>query len=134
MTTFLVEIQSPGEMECIDGVVEFVGRDSSGSFGILANAERRMTVLAFGLASFHLTSGQQEYLALPGGLLYFKENQLRIATQNFVRSPDLAEVMAALREEIRASEVVLQETRKSIRRLDEEILKRLSRLNWKGAE
>lgn len=133
MKTYLLEIQSPEKVERIENVVSFAARDSSGSFGILANAERRMTVLAFGLASFRLDHGGEEYLAVPGGLLYFSRNQLRITTHSFVRSADLARVANALKEEIHASEDVLAETRKSIRRLDEEILKRLSHLNWKGA-
>lgn len=142
MKTFRMEILStssvnpsahsgaiPGDF--FDDVVSYTGRDSSGSFGILAHAERRMTVLVSGLASFRRQNGQQEYLALPGGTLYFRDNVLSIVTQNYVRDSDFGRITRALDQEIRNSEARLTETKKSLRRLDEEILRRLSRLNWR---
>lgn len=130
MNTFTFEIQSPlSGIEHIDNVISFSGRDATGSFGILANAERRIIVLEFGLASFHYSDQSQEFLALPGGLIYFERNHLRLVTQKFVRSSNLSQVSAALETEIRASEAAIQETKRSFRRLDEEILKRMTQLN-----
>ena len=45
MNVFSMDIESPITSEHFDDVVSFSGRDSSGSFGILPFAERRMTVL-----------------------------------------------------------------------------------------
>lgn len=130
MNTFTLEVQSPGANgPHFTDIVSFSGRDSSGDFSILAHAERRMTVLMFGLASFKHENGLQEFLALPGGLLYFRNNELLIATQSFAQSIDFKTITTALESEIRVSETEVRETRRSLRRLDEEILRRLSRLN-----
>lgn len=132
MNTFRLEIQSPvSDTESFTDVVSFTGRDSSGSFGILAHAERRLTALKFGLASFRCLDGRQEYLAVPGGLLYFVNNELFITTRKYVRSPDFEKITKALENEIKAAESLSLDTRRSLRKLDQEILKRLSHLNWR---
>jgi F-type H+-transporting ATPase subunit epsilon len=128
MKTFKVHLMSATRSESVSDVVQFAGRDASGSFGILANAYRRMTVLVFGLAHFRTAEGKVEYLALPGGLLYFLENELRIATTNFVRSPDLDEISAALDRQLRQEEEKLHDIKQSLHRLDDEILKRMYEL------
>lgn len=128
MKTFSIRLMSMTRSESIPDAVRFTGRDAAGSFGILANASRRMTVLAFGLAHFENAAGKTEYLALPGGLLYFSGNELRIATTNFIRSSALEEISAALDRELQREESALRETKQSLHRLDEEILKRMYEL------
>jgi F-type H+-transporting ATPase subunit epsilon len=123
-----MEIQSAKSVERFTDIVGFQGRDSSGAFGVLANAERRMTVLSFGLHSFRYQDHTVEYLALPGGLLYFRDNELLITTQNYVRDRDMKTITLSLQKEIHASEAALQDTKRSLRRLDDEIIRRLSRL------
>lgn len=125
MTTFQITLMSMTRSEAVPDVVSFTGRDAAGSFGILANAYRRMTVLIFGLAHFQLATGGVEYLALPGGLLYFVDNELRIATTNFVRSSGLEEISEALDHQLRQEESELREIKQGLHRLDEQILKRM---------
>ncbi len=128
MKTFRLHLMSATRSEWIPDVVRFTGRDTSGSFGILANASRRMTVLVFGLAHLQDAAGKVEYLALPGGVLYFVDNELRIATTKFVRSPELEEISAALESQLRQEEEGLRDIKQSLHRLDEEIMKRLYEL------
>jgi F-type H+-transporting ATPase subunit epsilon len=128
MKTFRLSLMSMTRSESIPDVVRFTGRDAAGSFGILANASRRMTVLVFGLAHFQNVAGKVEYLALPGGLLYFSENELRITTTNFMRSAGLEEVSAALDRQLRQEEAELREIKQSLHRLDEEVMKRMYEL------
>lgn len=129
MKTFRLHLMSMTRSEMIPDVVRFTGRDAAGSFGILANASRRMTVLTFGLAHFQNAAGEANYLALPGGLLYFFDNELRIATTNFVRSSGLQEISEALDRQLREEEAELRETKQNLHRLDEEIMKRMFDLN-----
>lgn len=132
MNTFIIELQSPvSGCEKFADVISFKGRDSSGSFGILANAEKRITVLSFGLASFQKKTGSKEYLAIPGGVLYFENNFLHIATQNYFHSASYSEITNALETKILTAESEIQKTKQSLRRLDQEILKRLTQLNWR---
>ena len=128
MKTFRLHLMSMTRSESVTDVVRFTGRDAAGSFGILANAYRRITVLTFGLAHFKHSAGSIEYLALPGGLLYFSENELRIATTNFMRGSVLEEISAALDRQLRQEESELREIKQSLHRLDEEILKRMYEL------
>ena len=127
MKTFRIHLMSMTRSEWIPDVVRFTGRDAAGSFGILANASRRMTVLGFGLARFQTASGT-EYLAGAGGLLYFVDNELQISTTSYVRSSGLQEISAALDVQFRNEETELHEIKQSLRRLDEEILKRMYEL------
>lgn len=131
MKTFQLHLMSMTRSESISEIVRFTGRDAAGSFGILANAHRRMTVLVFGLAHFQNAAGKVEYLALPGGLLYFEENELRIATTHFVRSSGLEEISAALDLQLRQEEEGLRDIKQSLHRLDEEIMKRMYELKRK---
>jgi F-type H+-transporting ATPase subunit epsilon len=131
--TFRLHLMSATRSEWIPDAVRFTGRDASGSFGILANASRRMTVLVFGLAHFQNAAGQVEYLALPGGVLYFVSNELHVATTNFVRSPGLEEISAALDHQLRQEEDELRDIKQSLHRLDEEIMKRLYEM-WRKPE
>jgi F-type H+-transporting ATPase subunit epsilon len=128
MKTFRLHLMSMTRSEVIPDIVRFTGRDAAGSFGILANASRRMTVLVFGLAHFLNASEKTEYLALPGGLLYFSSNELRIATTDFFRSSGLEEISAALDRQLRERESELREIKQSFHRLDEAILKRMYEL------
>jgi F-type H+-transporting ATPase subunit epsilon len=128
MKTFRLQLMSMTRSEVIPDVIRFTGRDAAGSFGILANASRRMTVLVFGLAHFLNASEETEYLALPGGLLYFSNNELRVATTNFVRSSSLEEISSVLDLQLREQESELRDIKQSLHRLDEEILKRMYEL------
>lgn len=128
MKTFRLHLMSMTRAESLPDLVSFTGCDTAGSFGILANAYRRITVLVFGLAHFRTVSGQVEYLVLPGGLLYFHGNELNITTTNFVRSVGLAEISAVLDNQLRQEDVELREIKQSLHRLDEEIIKRMYEL------
>ena len=125
MKTFQLHLMSPKREEWVRDVVSFTGRDPSGSFNILADASRRMTALVFGLAQFKDEKGKIEYLALPGGVLYFRKNELCLATTNYARDADYETVTAALEKDVRKAETEILETKRSIQRLDEEILKRM---------
>ena len=127
MKTFCMHVMSMTRSEWIRDVVQFTGRDAAGSFGIRANASRRITVLVFGLAHFETPTGV-EYLALPGGLLYFVNNELRITTTGYVRSKGLEEISAALESNLRKHETELREIKQSLHRLDEQIMKRMYEL------
>ncbi len=133
MKTFQLHLMSPKREERIEGVVSFTGRDLSGSFNILANASRRVTALVFGLAQYRTEGGKTEYLALPGGLLYFLQNELRLSTSNYARDSKYEAITAALEKEVQAEEREILETKRSIHRLDEEILKRMLHMG-KGGE
>jgi F-type H+-transporting ATPase subunit epsilon len=125
MRTFVMRLDSATRCERIEHVASFVGEDSSGSFGIMAGHVRMITFLSFGLARFRRAGGETEYLALPGGLLYFVANELRISTRQYFRSRRYDEMAAILDRQLHEEEENLKAIKDSLRRLDESILRRL---------
>ena len=132
MNTFLLHLQSATQYERIENVLSFVGEDDSGSFGILPGHARMMTLLVFGLARFRVTDQDWEYLAFPGALAYFVDDQLYLNTRRYLRGKDYERLSAALRKELLAEEEALREMKQSMRRLEEEMFKRLWKMKQSG--
>ena len=125
MNTFVLHLQSGTQYERIDDAVSFVAADDSGSFGVLAGHARIMTCLTTGLARFRTADGTWRFLALPGAVLYFVDNQLYVNTRRYLHDPDYKRVSAAWREELQAEEEKLRAVTESLNRLEDEMLKRL---------
>ena len=125
MRTFVLHMQSATEYEHVDDVESFVGEDASGSFGIQAGHARMMTSLAFGLARYRPVGGVWRYVALPGAVLYFLNNQLYINTRRYIRGEDYETISATLNHELRLEEENLQNIKGNLIRLEDEMFKRL---------
>lgn len=129
MNTFEVQLLATDRGETIAGVASFVGEDASGSFGLMAHHQRFMTVLAVGLARLTLADAGKRYLGLPGGLLYFVDNELRISTRRYLIGTDAAAIGATLAQVMLAEEQALALTRQKLHRLEAEMLQRLAQLD-----
>lgn len=129
MSTFMLHLQSATQYERIESVTGFAGQDASGGFGILAMHERMMSLLTFGLARFRVGEGSWQYLAVPGALVYFVDNQLFLNTRRYVRGVDYDSVRATLGEQFLAEERELQDMKQSLERLEEAMFRRLVELN-----
>ena len=125
MNGFTLHLQSATQYEAITEVASFIGEDDSGSFGIQAGHARIMASLRFGLARYRCGGQPWQYLALPGALLYFVDNQLFLNTRRYVRDDDYARINAALREQLHREETGLRLIKESLRRMEEQMLKRL---------
>ena len=132
MNTFSLHLQSATQYERVENVISFVGEDDSGSFGILPRHARMMTLLAFGMARFRVAGQGWEYLALPGAVAYFVSGHLYINTRHYLRGKDYETITAALREELLAEEEDLHTIKQSLRRLEEEMFKRLWKMKPTG--
>jgi len=125
---FVLHLQEATRYERIEDVAAFVGEDDSGSFGIHARHERMTTTLVFGLARFRVSDEDWQFLALPGAVLYFRDNELFLNTRRSFRSDDYQKIRALLDEELQAEEQALREIKISLRRMEDELLKRLSQI------
>jgi len=96
----------------------------------MAHAERFMTILTYGLAYYKKDSGETIYLAIPGGLLYFLDNQLHLSTTQFFSSPDYETIGQVLEHELNDEQERINDSQKSVRQLDQEILRKLFQFNW----
>lgn len=132
MNTFTLRLLGAARSEQVDDVYSFVGEDRSGQFGIQAWHEPLMTVLDFGLARFRRADGPWEYVGLPGGLLHMAGNQLRVCTTHYIRDTQRERLVQALEAELRREQVLLNEFRGSLKRLEEEMLRRLWRITSGG--
>lgn len=133
MSAFVLHLQSTTQYERIDGVASFVGEDATGQFGIQASHERFITSLRRTLARFRHSGGSWQYLALPGGALYFNRGELHISTGRYARGSDYRQMRSMLRERMLAEEKGFDELRSSVRRLEHEMFRRLFELQRRGA-
>lgn len=133
MNAFTLRIQDATRLEEISNVTSFVGEDASGSFGILANHARFMTSLITGLARFRVGEEAWQYLAVPGALLYFRDNVLMLSTRRYLLDDDYMRVSQALRQQLLAEEEKLRSMKESLHHMEEEVFKRLWEMDRRGA-
>jgi F-type H+-transporting ATPase subunit epsilon len=125
MRTFVLHLQDATQYERIANVTSFVGQDASGSFGLLAGHARMVTVLVFGLARFRIEEEPWQFVALPEGVLYFVENELWLSSRRYLRDDDYDRITQRLDQELLAEETNLSAIKEGIRRLQEELFRRL---------
>jgi F-type H+-transporting ATPase subunit epsilon len=126
---FSLHLQSAARYERIDGVSSFVGQDVSGSFGILPGRARFMTVLDYGLARFRLPDGHWHYLACPGAVVYFADEQLYLNTRRYLRDDDYERVSELLTGQLAEEEAELKSVKDNLQRLEHELFRRLHQLD-----
>lgn len=125
MRTFTLELRDADRAERIDGIVSFVGEDASGSFGILPGHARFMTVLVFSMARFRGAGEPWRYLAVPGALLYFVDDRMDLITRRYLLGDDYEDLHRMLDERIRDQEDAMRSTRESLRRMEQELVRRM---------
>ena len=84
-----------------------------------------MASLMIGLARFRSGENAWQYLALPGAVLYFHDDVLTLSTRHYLRDTDYMRVSEALQKQLLAEEEKLHIMKKSLRRMEEEVFKRL---------
>lgn len=131
MNSFVMNLFDAANHQTIENVSSFVGMDATGSFGIQANHGRFMTTMAFGLARFRGHGDEWQYLALPGGVLYFNNNVLTLSTRHFLIDNDLERISALLDRQLIAEEENLRTTRLSLYRMEQAIIKQMVSLQRK---
>jgi F-type H+-transporting ATPase subunit epsilon len=131
--SFTLKLQDATRAEEIAHVTSFVGEDASGSFGILADHARMVTALVIGLARFRVGEGAWQYLAVPGAVLYFRDNVLTVSTRRYLLDNDYLRISQALQQQLLVEEEQLRGMRESLRRMEEQVLKRLWEMGRKVA-
>lgn len=133
MKTFSLQLLDAKHQQTYESVVSFVGEDATGRFGILADHARFMTVLKMGLARFQQTDQAWSYLATTDAVLYFKNNTLVITCRHFVIESDYSHISARLQTELLDEEALLIQQKQGLRRMEEEMLRRLWELSRAGS-
>lgn len=133
MNTFTLSLQDATHAQEYKAVSSFVGEDASGGFGILAGHARIMTSLVMGLSRFRLDQQDWLYIATPGALLYFQNNKLLLTTRHFLIDADYMRISTALETQLLEEESRLHAQKRSLRHMEEEVLKRLWEYGRMGA-
>ena len=69
---------------------------------------------------------------MPGAILYFKNNQLRLSTRRFFLSEDYEQMSQVLRDTLTEEEQLLAEMKHKLHRLEEDVLRRIWELGREG--
>ena len=133
MTGFTLHLQSIRQCEDITEVDSFVAEDETGSFGLKANHANFISALSFGLARYRRVNEDWEYLAIPGGLIHFQQNQCYLITRSYVRSADYSSISRALTEQLKTDEENLQQLKNSLQNLEQEMIRRIWDMRRRGA-
>lgn len=110
-------------------IVQFIAADASGSFGILAGHTPCVAVLRYGLARFIDATGHWRYLALPGGVLTFADNRLRLATVRYFLGDDRDAMVAQLAAEMARTDSDIHAAHATLRNIEHALVRRLGELS-----
>jgi F-type H+-transporting ATPase subunit epsilon len=133
MSGFALHLQSAARYERIENVSSFVGEDASGSFGILPGRARFMTVLKYGLARYRAARGPWQFVAFPGAVLSFADDQLFLNTRRYLRDEDYGRVSALLAGQLAKEEAELKNVKEHLQKLEQELFRRLLKLDRREA-
>jgi F-type H+-transporting ATPase subunit epsilon len=129
VNTFRLILRDASQSETFEHVSSFVCEDDSGSFGIFAGHARLMAAPVFGLARFRVENDPWQYLAMPGALLYFLNNELTINTRRYLIDNDYQRISSALQEQLLAEEEAIKSMKDSLHYMEDEVLKRMWELS-----
>ena len=128
MTGMRLHLESAASYECVEEVASFVATDASGSFGLMPGHEPLATVLEFGLSRFRVGEAPWRYIAAPGAVLLAEGDEIHFSTRRCVVGGDLDALRRVLDEQLSAEEEAQKEVKSSVRKLEQEMLKKLWQL------
>lgn len=129
MSAITLCLRSAVRSEDIEGVLSFVGRDASGSFGIRPGRARFMTILDYGLARYRTAEADWRYVACPGAVLYFADDRLTLSTRRYLCDPDYDRISGLLSGQLAQEEEELRSVKQNVHSLEQELFRRLRQLD-----
>lgn len=129
MNLITLYLQSAIRTETIADIASFIGKDLSGSFGIQPGRAALITVLEYGLSRFRTTAGVWYYLASPGAVLHFADNQLTINTRYYLYHQDHERIAGLLTGQLAEEEKALSHVKHNLQQLEQELFRRLRQLD-----
>lgn len=133
MTGFSVSLLDSRGGERFDAVMQFIGADANGSFGILAGHAHCVALLRYGLARFSDQAGAWHYLALPGGVLRFADNRLTVTAVRYFLGDDRDAICERLAEEMAQADSEVHSARATLSEIERSLVRRLAELGNRGA-
>ena len=132
MATFTLLLNDISQALQFDAVTSFIGRDASGSFGLQAGHEAFVTCLQPGLARFRDQQQQWHYIAQPGAVVLFRNNQLQIAATQMLVSTDRDSLVTQMDAQWRAVDQQRGSMKLNITQVEQALARKLWELNKRG--
>jgi F-type H+-transporting ATPase subunit epsilon len=129
MNTFTLTLIDTSEMTRFEGVRQLIAADEGGSFGILAGHAHTVALLRYGLARFIDDGGVWRYLAMPGGVLRFADNQLTITTVRYFLGDNPNAICAELEAAMQQTDSEVHRSRAALSEIERSLVKRLADLS-----
>lgn len=128
MRTFVLHLLDSHGSHQFGNVKQFIGADSSGSFGLLAGHLKMVAVLRYGLARFVDDSGKWWYLSLPGGVLNFSNNTLNVVTVRYFLGEDRTSICQRLADDMAATDSDIHRSHATLVEIEHALIRRLGEL------
>jgi F-type H+-transporting ATPase subunit epsilon len=129
MNTFTLTLIDTAEKTRIEKVRQFIAADDDGSFGMLAGHAHTVALLRYGLSRFIDDQGIWRYLAMPGAVLRFADNQLTITTARYFLGDDPDAICAELEAALQQTDSEVHRSRAALTEIEHSLLKRLADLS-----
>ena len=133
MKTFECILQDLSHQWQTQAAVSFIGRDSSGSFGLQARHETFVTCLRASLARLRTQDDGWLYIAQPGTVVVFRENLLRLSTSQFILSKDRDQRISRMEQAWKAADQGVRTTKTSYLQVEQALTRKLWEMNRQGA-
>ncbi|WAR45005.1 FoF1 ATP synthase subunit delta/epsilon [Methylomonas rapida] len=132
MNRFTLTLQHCQGLEHFAEVVQFIGADAQGSFGILAGHVHCIALLRYGLARFCDRDGVWHYLALPGGVLRFADNRLTVTAVRYFLGDNAGLLCEQLAAEMARTDSEIHSARATLSEIERSLVRRLAELGGHG--
>jgi F-type H+-transporting ATPase subunit epsilon len=129
MNSFSLNLLDSRGVAVFDGITQFIGADANGGFGILAGHAHTVVLLRYGLARFCDQTGNWRYLALPGGVLRFANNQLSVTTVLYFLGADRGLLCEQLADEMARTDSEVHTARATLSEIERSLVRRLADLS-----
>lgn len=129
MKNFALTLLDSRGSQHFDKIVQFIGADAGGSFGIMAGHIHTIAMLRYGLARFSAVNGDWHYLALPGGVLRFADNHLTVTTVRYFLGDDRDEICQLLADEMAQIDSEVHTARATLSEIERSLVRRLAELS-----
>lgn len=129
MKTFRLTLIDTTGITRFDKVTQFIAADSEGSFGLLADHIHTVALLRYGLARFIDSAGVWRFLAMPGGVLRFADNQLTITTVRYFLGDSADAIYESLEAAVQQTDSEVYKAKAALSKIEHSLIKRLVELS-----
>ena len=119
-----LKVALPTKMLVDEEAGKVTAEAENGSFTILPRHADYVATLVPGILSFESTSGKEEFLAVNGGVLVKKGDEVIVSSPNGIRSDNLGGLESTMKEKFSESDEHERKARTALARLETDFMRR----------